>query len=157
MNPDAGKFLKQEIEFIAANGINLADLLRHEVDVVFTSNFLEHLPDKKALTDFLDQVWAILAPGGRYLIMGPNLRYAPGQYWDAFDHYLGLTHMTFIEALELKGFSIRICIDRFLPYTTKWALPTHPWLVWLYLALPFVWPLLGRQFFIIAEKTADNI
>jgi len=40
-----------------------------------------------------------------------------------------------------------------LPYTTQGALPTHPLLVKAYLKLPLVWPLLGKQFFIVARKT----
>ena len=52
----------------------------------------------------------------------------------------------------MKGFDIKTCIDRFLPFTTQGALPTHPLLVKLYLKFPFVWKLLGKQFFIVAQK-----
>jgi SAM-dependent methyltransferase len=151
LNPDTRKFLKPEVEFLQADVRNLATILRTKVDIVFTSNFLEHLPDKKALIGFLDQVREILNPNGRYMIMGPNLRYVPGQYWDYFDHHLGLTHKSLLEALQLKGFLATICLDKFLPYTIKSNLPTHPWLVWLYLSIPVAWRLLGRQFFIVAE------
>jgi hypothetical protein len=65
---------------------------------------------------------------------------------------LGLTHLSLSEALELKGFDIQICIDRFLPFTTQGALPTHPWLVWIYLKLPVAWKYFGKQFFIVAQK-----
>jgi hypothetical protein len=85
--------------------------------------------------------------------MGPNLRYLPGKYWDFYDHSLGLTHLSLSEALRLKGFSIDICVDRFLPYTIQSALPRHPILVKIYLKIPFVWRLLGKQFFIVARKS----
>jgi SAM-dependent methyltransferase len=156
LNPDTKNFLKPEVDFLHADGRTLTRLLRDKVDVVFTSNFLEHLPDKKALIDFFDQVWEILNSNGKFIIMGPNLRYAPGQYWDAFDHYLGLTHLTLLEALQLKNFSVPICLDKFLPYTTKTALPTHPWLVWLYLSIPIAWGFLGRQLFIVASKSGGG-
>jgi hypothetical protein len=120
--------------------------------VVFTSNFLEHLPDKAALEQLLDQVLLSLKPGGRYLIMGPNLLYLPGQYWDFYDHHLGLTHLSLCEALALRGFEIEQCVDRFLPYTTQGALPTHPALVRAYLAFPPAWKFFGKQFFIVARK-----
>ena len=134
------------------NALNLSDVVRDKADVVFTSNFLEHLPDKKSLDRLLDQVMLTLKLGGRFLILGPNLRYLSGQYWDFYDHHLALTHLSLSEALKLKGFTIDVCINRFLPYTTQGALPTHPNLLWLYLKLPFVWRLLGKQFFIVARK-----
>lgn len=76
----------------------------------------------------------------------------PGQYWDFYDHHLGLTHLSLTEALKMRGFEIEVCIDRFLPFTTQGALPTHPYLVKLYLLFPPVWKILGKQFFIVARK-----
>lgn len=152
LNPDAPGFLNDGIEFHQCLATELGSAVRAEADVVFTSNFLEHLPDKTVLNAFLDQVNLALKPGGRYIILGPNLRYLPGEYWDFFDHHLGLTHLSLSEALQLKGFSIDICVDRFLPYTTQGALPTHPSLVKAYLKFPFAWRFLGKQFFIVAQK-----
>ncbi|MGH8475570.1 MAG: class I SAM-dependent methyltransferase [Methylococcales bacterium] len=152
LNPDARRFLKPEIQFHQCMATNLGSVVKGNADVVFTSNFLEHLPDKKTLDEFLGQVLLALRPGGKYIILGPNLRYLPGEYWDFYDHHLGLTHLSLSEALQLKGFSVDVCIDRFLPYTTQGALPTHPWLVKAYLKLSVVWKFLGKQFFIVACK-----
>lgn len=152
LNPDARKFLSADVEFNQCMATDLASVVKGEADVVFTSNFLEHLPDKKTLDVFLDEVLIALKPGGRYIILGPNLRYLPGEYWDFYDHHLGLTHLSLREALQLKGFEIDVCVDRFLPYTTQGALPTHPLLVKAYLKLSFVWPLFGKQFFIVARR-----
>jgi SAM-dependent methyltransferase len=152
LNPDAKKFLSADVEFNHRLATDLSSVVNGESDVVFTSNFLEHLPDKKTLDLFLDEVLSALKPGGKYIILGPNLRYLPGEYWDFYDHHLGLTHLSLCEALQLKGFEIDLCVDRFLPYTTQGALPTHPLLVKAYLKLPLVWPLLGKQFFIVARK-----
>lgn len=154
MNPDARSFLEPNIEFFQCNALAIDKNLTGVADIVFTSNFLEHLADKKTLEQFLQQVFLLLKPGGAYLILGPNLRYAPGQYWDFYDHHLGLTHLSLIEALQMQGLKPEICIDRFLPLTTQTSLPTHPFFVWLYLKLPFVWKFLGRQFFIVARKPA---
>lgn len=153
LNPDSINFLNSGIEFHQCKATDFSSVIAEErADVVFTSNFLEHLPDKGALDAFLEQVMIALKPGGKYLILGPNLRYLPGQYWDFYDHHLGLTHLSLSEALRLKGFNIQICIDRFLPFTTQGALPSHPFLVWAYLKLPFFWRFLGKQFFIVAQK-----
>lgn len=152
LNPDARLFLSKSIEFHQCHATELGSVVSGSADIIFTSNFLEHLPDKKTLDLFFDQVLIALRPGGKYLILGPNLRYVPGQYWDFYDHHLGLTHLSLSEALKMRGFNIKLSIDRFLPFTTQGALPTHPFLVKLYLLFPFAWKLLGKQFFIVAEK-----
>ncbi len=152
LNPDAKNFLNPNVEFHQCLATNLASIVTADADIIFTSNFLEHLPDKKVFDNFLNQVFLALKPGGKYLILGPNLRYLPGQYWDFYDHHLGLTHLSLCEALKLKGFVVEICIDRFLPFTTQGSLPTHPFFVKLYLMFPLAWRILGKQFFIVAQK-----
>lgn len=154
LNPEARRFLAADVEFHQIPATGFAASVASGVDVVFTSNFLEHLPDKRGLELFLDQVLIALKPGGTYLVLGPNLRYLPGQYWDFYDHHLGLTHLSLTEVLQMKGFRIEVCIPRFLPFTTQGALPTHPFLVWVYLRLPAIWKILGKQFFIVARKPA---
>lgn len=152
LNRDATAYLDPEIEFHECKATDLSSLIVGDADVIFTSNFLEHLPDKQTLEIFLDQVLIALKPGGTFLILGPNLRYLPGQYWDFYDHHLGLTHLSLKEVLQFKGFNVQVCIDRFLPFTTQGALPTHPWFVWAYLKIPLAWRILGKQFFIVAQK-----
>jgi SAM-dependent methyltransferase len=152
LNPDARRFLQPTVEFHQRGATELGAVIQGEADVVFTSNFLEHLPDKKTLDVFLEQVMVALKAGGKYVILGPNLRYLPGEYWDFYDHHLGLTHLSLSEALQLRGFNVEQCIDRFLPYTTQGALPTHPALVKAYLRVPFAWRFLGKQFLIVAQK-----
>lgn len=152
LNPDSAKFLADEVQFEQVSATAFGAQFEQQVNVIFTSNFLEHLPDKPALELLLDQVLLALKPGGRFLIMGPNLRYLPGEYWDFYDHHLGLSHLSLGEVLALKGFAIERCVDRFLPYTTQGALPTHPQLVRAYLKLPLAWRFLGKQFFLVARK-----
>ena len=48
------------------------------LDVVFTSNFFEHLPDKAALGRTMDEIFRCLVPGGKLIAMGPNLKHLPG-------------------------------------------------------------------------------
>lgn len=156
INPDAAAHLASDIRFELAGATEMGNLVRNEADVVFTSNFLEHLSDKRMLEQVLEQVLVALVPGGRFLVMGPNLRYLPGAYWDFYDHNLGLTHVSLCEVLSLKGFRIYHCVDRFLPYTTRGTLPTHPYFVRLYLSCRPLWRILGKQFFIVAIKPDSN-
>ncbi|WP_026942509.1 class I SAM-dependent methyltransferase [Hellea balneolensis] len=152
LNMDAKAYLNSDVEFNYCSATELSRVCNNEIDRAFTSNFLEHLPDKDALDTVIGEVFSALKPGGKFIIMGPNLRYLAGEYWDFYDHHLGLTHLSLGEALRLKGFEIEMSIDKFLPYTTQGALPTHPLLVKIYLKVPLIWKLLGKQFFIVAQK-----
>ena len=152
LNPDAPRFLDPDIRFVQASATDLSAFAPASMDVVFTSNFFEHLRDKPQLDDLLAQVLAVLKPGGRLICVGPNIRYAYREYWDYYDHHLALSHASLEEALSVADFQVEEVIDRFLPYTMKGKTPTHDLLIRLYLALPFAWKLLGKQFLVIARK-----
>jgi hypothetical protein len=54
--------------------------------------------------------------------MGPNIRYAYREYWDYYDHYLPLSHLSLGEGLTQAGFAVERVSPRFLPYTMKSSL-----------------------------------
>src|SRR5258708_4032985 len=87
------------------------------LDVVFTSNFFEHLYTKRDLRDTLMQAWRWLRPSGRIIALGPNIRYLPGEYWDFYDHYLPLTELSLGEVMAETGFALEEQLPRVLPYT----------------------------------------
>jgi SAM-dependent methyltransferase len=120
------------------------------VDVVFCSNVFEHLPNTAIFLATLAEIRQVLRPGGRLLVLQPNIRLVGGAYWDFVDHHLPLTERSLVEACESTGFRVTEVITRFLPYTTRSALPTAPWLVRLYLMCPPVWRLMGGQTFLVA-------
>ena len=122
---------------------------------MFTSNFFEHLPDKGCLTRTLAQAFRCLKPGGRLVAIGPNIKYLPGLYWDFYDHHTILTEASLGEALEIGGFALETFAPRFLPYTLVDA-PEYPlFFVRLYLAMPWLWWIQGRQFLVVARKPLD--
>ena len=96
--------------------------------------------------------FALLKPGGRVLILQPNIRLIGGAYWDFIDHQTALTEKSLAEAAVMAGFKTRQVIPRFLPYTTKSRIPQHPLLVRAYLAFPPAWWLLGKQTLYLGEK-----
>lgn len=85
--------------------------------------------------------------------MGPNIRYLADKYWDFYDHHLPLSHLSLEEGLAQTGYVVTQIIPRFLPYTAvRTKLPQRPSLVALYLKIPTVWKLMGRQFLVVAQK-----
>ncbi len=152
VNPDAGPMLPPEVEFHRADARRLDFLSDGSVDVCFTSNFFEHLPAKADLDAVLGEVLRVLRQGGRLVALQPNIRYAPGEYWDFYDHHLPLSHLSCAEAFAIAGFEVEDLIDRFLPFTTCSPLPKHPLLVRLYLSVRPAWRVLGRQFLIVGRK-----
>jgi SAM-dependent methyltransferase len=152
VNPETSRYAI-DAQVCLNSSEDLSDIADSTVDTVFTSNFFEHLPDKRALLRTLAECARILTPGGRLLVLMPNLRYLPGRYWDYFDHHLPLTHLSLTEGLRLAGFSVDRVIPRFLPYTVKDApIRVRPAMVRGYLRVPLLWPLVGRQMFVSARN-----
>lgn len=128
-----------------------------ELDAVFTSNFLEHLPNKAAVSAVLSNAYRCLKPGGRFIAMGPNIKFIPGAYWDFFDHYVELTELSLSEALLNCDFKIEEQVARFLPYSMSQGRQYPIWLLELYLTIPAVWPIFGKQFLVIAQKPLASL
>jgi SAM-dependent methyltransferase len=152
LNPDA--------KVLAASGVTVIlqdcsvpwDIEPNTLDVVFSSNFLEHLPDKLSLERTLQHAWRALRPGGAIVLMGPNIKYVQGAYWDFFDHYLALTELSVAEVLTKTGFTMERCEPRFLPYTMSLGRTYPVWMLKVYLAMPWAWPVFGKQFLVVARK-----
>ncbi len=152
LNPDTARYAR-DAKVVLARSDRMDEVAGGSVDVVFTSNFFEHLPDKRALLDTLAETRRVLRPGGRLLVLMPNLRFVGQRYWDYFDHHLPLTDRSLAEGLNMAGFSVDRVIPRFVPYTVKDSpVKIRRSMVRLYLKLPFVWPLLGGQMFVVAHK-----
>jgi len=156
LNSDTKRFLGSDVEYYETRADEMTGIASDAVDVAFTSNFLEHLESKTACDSVLREVLRVLRPGGKFIVMGPNIRYLAAQYWDFYDHHLALSHLSLEEGLAINGFRVTRNIAKFLPYTTRSALPQHPLLVSAYLKVPLAWPILGKQFLLVAEKPATN-
>lgn len=128
--------------------ISQAELPLAHFDLVFVSNFLEHLAAPERVADFLTRGLAWLRPGGRIAVLGPNFRYCSRDYFDCADHVLPLTHASVAEHLCGAGYSVEEVVPRFLPYSSRSLLPKSALLTRAYLRTPLAWPLLGKQFLV---------
>jgi len=152
LNPDCGRHVGGSAKFLHQDCSERWPLEDGVLDVVFTSNFLEHLPDKGRIDKTLAEAHRCLKKGGLMICVGPNIRYLPGLYWDYWDHHVPMTDGSMAEALQLRQFSIETRIDRFLPYTMSGGRNPPLIAVRAYLKLPLVWPVFGRQFLVIGKK-----
>jgi len=153
LNPDAQHALSASVEVRLADARKLADEsdLVGAADVVFVSNFFEHLASKDDLLAVLAGIRTILRPGGTLLVIQPNFRYSVREYFDFLDHTLVITDRSLDEALRLAGFTIDELIPRFLPFTTK-GRPSSPLLLRIYLSQRWLWRIFGAQIFARATK-----
>ncbi|OBI62648.1 glycosyltransferase [Mycobacterium sp. E796] len=156
LNPDSAAMLDPGIEFHHGRADDLGFLEDDSVDVVFTSNFLEHMQGKDEVERTIAEARRVLKPGGHLIAMGPNIRLVPGAYWDFWDHTVPISDRSLIELLEASDFEIVESYDRFMPYTASSSLPQAPILVRLYLLLRPAWRILGKQFVIRARKPGSG-
>jgi SAM-dependent methyltransferase len=150
---DVSSFLPPGVRFVQSDGISLANHVPvNHFDAIFMSNYLEHLDSGDLVIEQFRTLRLLLKPGGRVIVLQPNIRLVGDAYWDFIDHRIPLTERSLSEAAELAGFRTTTLITRFLPYTTKNRFPKHPLLVRAYLAFRPAWLFLGRQSLYVGES-----
>ncbi len=152
LNPQSRETLASGITFFERDCSEPWPLSSHTLDVVFSSNFFEHLPSKPTLEKTIQEAARCLKQGGHIIAMGPNIRHVGGAYWDFWDHHIPLTELSLSEMLETGGFEVESSISQFLPYTmvNQREIPTA--LIKLYLRARFIWRFSGGQFLVVGRK-----
>jgi ubiquinone/menaquinone biosynthesis C-methylase UbiE len=150
LNPDLRKYVSNDVDAYVAPSTDLSMVADKSIDVVFVSNFFEHISRVDILRT-LAEIRRVLHPQGRILVLQPNIRFCQRDYWMFFDHITAIDDRSLAEALAVSGFAIEKLVVRFLPYTMKRRLPSAPWLVRLYLRVPLAWRILGAQTFVVAR------
>ena len=130
----------------------LAFLPDASVDFVFASNLFEHLTQAQ-FADVLAQLRTKATPGATLNILQPNYRRAFREYFDDYTHVTVYSDVSLCDFLEAHGWRVTECVPGFLPFSLKSALPVWPWLIRLYLQLP--WRPLAKQMFVRAQLDRD--
>lgn len=153
LNPTITTVAGPDVEVFHTPSTALPAELDCSVDVAWVSNFFEHLPSSTELLATLRELRRVVRPGGRLLVLQPNIRLTGPAYWDFVDHSLPITEKSLAEALALTGFTVESMKVRFLPYTTESRFPISAALIKLYLKLPPAQFLLGKQTFVVARAS----
>jgi ubiquinone/menaquinone biosynthesis C-methylase UbiE len=151
INPAVRDMASAGVTALVSPADDLADVADGSVDVVFASNFFEHI-DRPTILAVMTEAHRVLRPGGRFLVLQPNIRFCARDYWMFFDHVTPVDDRALAEAFTLTGFEVTHVVPRFLPFTTKSRLPRSARLVRAYLAFPLAWRVFGKQSFLVAER-----
>lgn len=151
LNDDIYGFAGPNVEVLIGSTTDLSVIPAGSIDVVFVSNFLEHIP-KNEIVITIQECYRVLRSGGQLIILQPNIRYCYKDYWMFFDHITPLDDRALCELVAAVGFCVTKSIPQFLPYTTKSKLPHSPFLVSIYLLFPILWRFFGAQALLIAER-----
>lgn len=156
LNPDIKKYAGQDVITLQERADNLSAIEDEGIDVVFASNFFEHMKDKDELEKVIAEIKRILTANGILLVIQPNIRYAYKEYWDVIDHYIPISDKSLADLLRINDFRIKTCYPRFLPWSPKTKLSKFTVLLNIYLRVPLLWRFFGKQLFLAAEKLPDS-
>lgn len=121
-------------------------------DILFMSNFLEHLLNKNEVIKALSVSHKLLKKDGKLIIVQPNIDLMHTKYWDRIDHHIALNTESIKEALEISNFKIYKYYIRFLPSTFQQKLPILGFFIRIYLKLPQCLRIFAGQSMFVALK-----
>ena len=150
LNPDSKKRLDKNVILLEQESTKEWKDVK-DLDVIFTSNFFEHLKNKEELSKTIEQCFNKLRKGGKLICVGPNIKIVGNEYWDFYDHHIALTEESVTEPLTIDGFNVTTKIGKFLPYKIKQRKAPLT-LVKLYCKMKWTWAIFGKQFLVIGEK-----
>ncbi len=149
LSPDLPAHVQAGVSAHVGSVTDLEFLPDQSVDFVFASNLLEHLTQEQC-AEVLQQLERKVRSGGTLNIVQPNYRRAYKEYFDDYTHQTVYSDVSLCDFLEANGWRVIECVPGFLPLTLKSALPVQPWLIRLYLRLP--WKPLAKQMLVRAQR-----
>jgi ubiquinone/menaquinone biosynthesis C-methylase UbiE len=153
-NPDFAQFADTGVRFEVGDCTDLSRFGGATFDLVFASNFLEHLSRDDGLR-VLREIHRVLRPEGRLLLLQPNYRLRPSEYFDDYTHVSVFSDRSLPDLLLSEGYRVITVRGRFLPLTFKSRASALTFLVPLYLRSP-VKPLAGHML-VVAARAAEHV
>lgn len=154
-NPEFVQLANSNVTTLVTDCLTLAAKVQRKFDGAFASNFFEHL-EKADVSKVLEQLSDILIPGGLLVVMQPNFKTRPRQYFDDYTHLSIWTDISLSDQLRSLGWRVIKVHPRFLPLTvkTRLSLPLPRILMQIYLHFPFKF--LGGQMLIVAKRNLEG-
>ena len=150
LNAAMEKHAAPGVDFRATDAlVGLRALRSGTVDLVFASNFFEHVSEGY-LTELLSQIDRVLTRAGRLILIQPNWRYCAPSYFDDETHVTIFSDESLGRLLLCHGFRLERVEPRLLPFSMKSVGPKWPLLVRAYLHSP-IRPM-AAQMYIVASR-----
>ena len=143
------EFAAKEVDFRVGDAVMCLDSLSTSVDLVFASNFLEHLSQEQH-TQLMPRLYQFLNDEGKLVLIQPNYNLCQKNYFDDETHQTIFSDENIMSFLEKYGFEVVKLVPGLLPFSMKSKLPKWPWLVRCYLFSP-IKPK-AAQMYVIAKK-----
>jgi len=148
LNPQMRAHAADDVDLRIQDAGHLTDLEAGSVDLVFASNFLEHLAEPE-VSQLLGNVRHVLSQRGRLVLLQPNHRRCAEHYFDDPTHQTIFDDRNIVDWLSRHGLRVRRIVPGLLPFSMKSRLPKWPILVRLYLNSPL--RPLAAQMYVVAE------
>jgi len=153
ISPELTRFAEPGVRTIRAFTSELSEVADASLDIVFSSNVLEHLTDVQ-LVGTMEEIKRVLKPGGMFITMQPNFRYAYKVYFDDPTHKQVFSHVGLEAFLVSHDFDIVKKMPKYLPVSMDsrpGLIPISGLLVRLYLHSPWK-PFAGQMLFIARKQ-----
>jgi SAM-dependent methyltransferase len=149
LNPEMRAHVHPGVDLRVEDATALASISNESIDLIFASNFLEHLEGEE-IDSLLERCFEVLKPLGRLILIQPNHRLCAEHYFDDPTHRTIFDDATIGDWLGRHGLQVRKLVPGLLPFSMNDRLPKSGVLTWLYLNSP--WKPLAAQMYVVAEK-----
>jgi len=149
LNPEMAAFAAPEVELRTTDATTLPGIEAESVDLVFASNFLEHLSQDE-LNRLLPRIRSVLSPDGRLILLQPNYRLCAKRYFEDPTHQTVFDDASIVTALARHALRAVRVEPGLLPFSMRSHLPQWACLTRLYLHSP-IKPL-AAQMYVVAER-----
>jgi SAM-dependent methyltransferase len=154
LNPEMLKFAGPDVDLRIEDAAHLRGLEENTMEMVFASNFLEHL-DQGKLGTLLSRIRDVLTQKGKFIILQPNYRLCAERYFEDPTHRTVFSDENISGFLEPFGFKVIKLVPGLLPFSMQSRLPKWPFLVKLYLMSPL--KPMAAQMYVVAEKELNHL